>query len=325
VKILVTGGTGFLGSHLGQRLLELGHEPSLMGRDFTRVTGLLENGAKAINVDLRHDANVVGACQDHEVVIHAGALSSPWGRRSDFDAINVGGTVSVLNGCLQPSVRRLIHISSPAVIFDGRDQINAPDNAPYAKKHLSFYSSSKQRAEELVLSKRHLLETIILRPKAIYGPGDRALLPRLIATAKTGRLPRIGDGKNLVDLTHVTDVVEAVVCALECPVKSDFPLYTITGPEHLLLWEVITQLLERLKIFTKFRTLPETVALRLAGVLETIGKISYREPRLTRYTVALLARHQTYDISRARQDLGYSPKVTLAEGLEQTVREFKNL
>jgi 2-alkyl-3-oxoalkanoate reductase len=315
-----------LGSHVASRLLELGHDLSLMGRDFRNVEELLEKGATAIVADLRDEFKVIAACQSHEVVIHAGALSSPWGKLKDFESINIGGTESILKGCQRFQVRRLIHISSPAVIFDGRDQIDAQDTAPYARKHLSYYSVTKQKAEEMVLAKRHDLETIILRPKAIYGPGDRALLPRLVQSAKAGRLPRIGDGKNLVDLTFVSDVVEAIVCALEKPVKSNFPLYTIAGPEHLLLWEVIKQLLERLKISTQLRPMPENVASNIANILETWGRIiTTREPRLTRYTVALLARHQTYDISRAKFDLGYIPKVTIAQGLEQTAQALEEV
>lgn len=216
----------------------------MMGRDFQNVQAVLSSGAKPVNVDLREQDAVIAACKHCDAVIHAGALLSPWGKWQDFEAINIGGTQSILRGCKVHQVSRLIHISSPAVIFDGRDQINAPDTAPYAKRHLSHYSYSKQKAEELVLAQRHKLDSIILRPKAIYGPGDKALLPRLVAIAKSGRLPRIGDGQNKVALTYVSDVVDAVLCALEVPIQNDFPVYTITGPENPVLWEVIQTLLK---------------------------------------------------------------------------------
>ncbi len=319
MTILVTGGTGFLGAHLVKQLLDLGHDIKVMGRNFQNVQALLAHGAERVHTDLRDEKAVIEACKECEVVVHAGALSSPWGKRSDFEAINSGGTQSILKGCLIHKVRRLVHISTPAVIFDGRDQINALDTAPYTQNHLSYYSLTKQKAEEMVLAKCQDLETIILRPKAIYGPGDSALLPRLIAIAKSGSLPRIGDGQNKVALTFVSDVVEAVLCAIEKPVWSDFPIYTITGPENVVLWDVIGQLLESLNIQTKVRPMPEWLALKLANILEAWGQMTNREPRLTRYTVALLARHQTYDISRARRDLGYEPKVTIAEGLKQTL------
>lgn len=291
----------------------------MMGRNFQGVQSLLDQGAQAVKIDLRDEAGVVYACMDCEVVIHAAALSSPWGKPEDFHAINIAGTQTVLNGCKVYGVRRLIHISTPAVIFDGRDQIDAPDTAPYAKRHLSHYSFSKQKAEERVLAETSL-ETIILRPKAIYGPGDKALLPRLLNIAKSGRLPRIGNGQNRVALTYVSDVVAAVVCALHAQIRSDFPVYTITGPENPVLWEVIQTLLDRLHIRTRLRPISEEVALKLANILEAWGYITGREPRLTRYTVALLARHQTYDISRARRDLGYVPKISLDDGLNETIK-----
>jgi 2-alkyl-3-oxoalkanoate reductase len=323
MTILLTGGTGFLGLHLATRLLELGYQVKIMGRDFKNAQSLLSRGAIQVIADLRDEAAVISACQNCEVVIHAGAFSSPWGKLQDFEDINVGGTQAVLRGCKIHHLKRLIHISTPAVIFDGCDQINVPDTAPYASRHLSHYSFTKQKAEALVLSKKAELETIILRPKAIYGPGDTALLPRLIRIAKTGRLPQMGDGKNLVALTYVSDVVDAIVCALEKPIQSDFPVYTITGPENAVLWDVIKQVLEHFNVSINLYQMPEWLALKMANILEAWGVFTGREPPLTRYTVALLARHQTYDISRAINDLGYSPKVPISQGLKATLKSWE--
>ena len=320
MKILVTGGTGFVGSHLTSALLAQGHSVHIMGRDFSSAQNLLQAGAKAIQVDLRSRTEVVQACQGMEVVCHVGAFSAPWGKREDFFGINVAGTHHVIEGCLAHGVRRLVHVSSPAVIFDGNDQILAPDDLPYPGHPTSLYALTKRMAEEAALAVRDRLEVIILRPKAIYGPGDRALLPRLIAAAKARRLPQIGNGQNRVDLTHVADAVQALLLAVERPMpNASFPVYTITGGEHVLLWEAIRTVLRRLDISDRLPTLPLSVALTMAGLMEKLSLLTGREPRLTRYTTLILARTQTYNIERARMDLGYKPRVGLEKGLETLV------
>ena len=184
MNILVTGGTGFLGQHLTKALLDKGHTVHLMGRTFTQVDALVSAGAIPVKVDLRDSEAVVLACQQIDAVYHVGALSAPWGKEADFHAINVGGTQAVLMGCLAHNVKRLIYISSPSVVFDGHDQHNVTENIPYPRKFASVYSLTKKLGEDLVNEASQRVETVIVRPKAIFGPGDQSLLPRLIAAAR---------------------------------------------------------------------------------------------------------------------------------------------
>ena len=321
VRVLVTGATGFLGVHTCRELLSRGHDVRAFGRDFS---GFQVTGIEQICGDLRDAATVFRACSGMDAVVHAGALSSPWGKLEEFMAVNVNGTRNVLEACVQSGVRRLLHISSPAVIFTGRDHVLERDDAPYPQTFSSHYALSKKRAEELVLESKSKLELIVLRPKAIYGPGDRALLPRIVAAARARRLPQIGDGENLVDLTFVDDAVRAITCALECPMPAtSFPVYTITSGEHLNLWAVIRRVLNTLGLHSSLPVMPVGPMLRLAGWLEQVATISGREPRLTRYGVELLARTQTYDISRAKSDLGFEPHTSLEQGFIRTVEALR--
>jgi 2-alkyl-3-oxoalkanoate reductase len=321
VRVLVTGATGFLGVHTCRELLARGYVVRAFGRDFSTFSIM---GAEQFRGDLRDVNSVRSACTNMEAVVHAGALSSPWGKLEDFKAVNLTGTRKVLEACLNSGVRRLVHISSPAVIFTGQDHLLERDDAPYPKSFSSHYALSKKLAEELVLEAQSKLELIVLRPKAIYGPGDRALLPRVIAAARARRLPQIGDGENLVDLTFVDDAVRAIVLSLECPMpETHFPVYTITSGEHLKLWIVIRRLLEALGVPSRLPMMPLGVMLRLAGLLEQIATITGREPRLTRYSVELLARTQTYDISRAKSDLGFMPRTHFDQGLVQTLESLR--
>lgn len=318
MEILVTGGTGFLGRHLARALLTHGHRVRLLGRDFASVRALVSSGAVPITADLRDSAAVVAACAGVEAVCHVGALSAPWGRPDDFFAINIGGTAAVLDGCQRHGVRRLVYVSSPSVVFDGRDQRDLTEAAPYPDRFASVYSLTKKRGEDLVNAAAGSLETAILRPKAIFGPGDRALLPRLIAVARADRLPRIGDGRNLVDLTYVENVADALVLALDAPAAIG-RTYHITNDEHIPLWEAIRGALARLGLPTRLRRIPLSAALAAASLLELRAGMTGNEPLLTRYTVQILARTQTYDITAARRDLGYTPRVSFAEGMERTL------
>ncbi|HEY3229013.1 MAG TPA: NAD-dependent epimerase/dehydratase family protein [Roseiflexaceae bacterium] len=318
MEILITGGTGFLGQHLVRALLRQGHRVRLLSRNVAQVDELIAAGATPVAADLRDRAAVIAACAGVDVVYHVGALSAPWGRRADFFAINVDGTAAVLEGCRSQGVRRLIYVSSPSVVFDGRDHHDLTENAPYPRRFASVYSLTKKLGEDLVNAAEEI-DSVIVRPKAIFGPGDRALLPRLIAAARQGRLPQIGDGRNLVDLTYVDNVAHALVLALDAAAASG-KTYTITNDEHVPLWEVIRSVLRRLGIHADLRPVPLAALLAAASLMECRAALTGKEPLLTRYSAAVLGRTQTYDISAARRDLGYAPRVSVAAGIERTLQ-----
>ena len=161
-----------------------------------------------------------------------------------------------------------------------------------------------------------------LRPKAVFGPGDTSLLPRLLAAARKGRLPQIGDGRNLVDLTYVDNVVHALLLALTAGAAVG-GTYTITNGEHVPLWDLIKTVLQRLGIHANLRRLPYLVVYALAGLMELRATLFGGEPLLTRYTAAILAKTQTYNIEAARRDLGYAPLVSIPEGVERTLAELE--
>ncbi len=226
----------------------------------------------------------------------------------------------MLDGCRKHGVCRLIYVSSPSVVFDGRDQHNAPENVPYPRRFSSVYSLTKKLGEDMVNASG--LETVILRPKAIFGPGDSTLLPRLIEAARQKRLPQIGDGHNLVDLTYVENVVHALLLALDAQAAAG-KTYTITNDEHVSLWEVIREVLRRLDLPANLRRVPLSVALAAASLMEMRAALTGKEPLLTRYSALILARTQTYDIGAAKRDLGYVPQVSVAEGIEHTLESLR--
>jgi 2-alkyl-3-oxoalkanoate reductase len=319
MRLLVTGATGFLGKHLVAALRAEGCQVRGLGRAETACAQLTEMGVEVVRADLRDAAAVAKACKGIEIVQHVGALSAPWGRAADFYAINVQGTANVIAGCWQQRVSRLVFVSSPSVVFDGCDQTNVTEAAPYPAHHLAFYSKSKKLAEDLVnAASREGLATVIVRPKALFGPGDTALLPRVLRLAQSGSLPQIGDGKNVVDLTYVDNVVHALKQAATSP-RAVGKTFHITNGEHVAVWDLIRRVLHYFGLDTRLKRLPYPVAYALAAALELRARCLGGEPRLTRYTAAILGRTQTYDLTNARRDLDYAPLVDVNTGVERTL------
>jgi nucleoside-diphosphate-sugar epimerase len=317
-RVLVTGGTGFLGRHLVRALLHRQFTVRALGRNVDACAALAARGVEVVRADLRDAAAVSAACDGVRAVIHAGALSAPWGAAAAFHAVNVTGTAHVVAGCRRHGVARLVHVSSPSVTFSGRDVIDQTEAAPYPPSYLSHYSHSKMLGEKLVRASG--VPAVIVRPKAMFGPGDTTLLPRLIDAARRGRLPQIGAGTNRVDLTYIDNVVDALVRAVEAPAAVG-RTYVITNGEHVRLWDVVRLVLRRVGLDDRLRRLPYGLVYLLAGVMEAKALLFGGEPPLTRYSVAVLGRTQTYDVSAARRDLGHAPRVSVAEGIERTLAE----
>lgn len=303
-------------------LLARGDRVRLLGRSFAAAGEQIEAGAVPLAVDLRDEVGVRRACAGVEVVYHAGALSAAWGNRTDFFTTNVGGTRAVIAGCREYGARRLIYVSSPSVVFNGKDQHNVSEAVPYPRRFASVYSLTKKLGEELVRQAAGEMETVILRPKAIFGPGDRTLLPQLIAAARQGRLPQIGSGENLVDLTYVENVSHALLLACDAA-NAVGGTYTITNDEHVPLWQVIRHVLKELGLPSRLRHLPLPVVLSAATLMEARAVLTREPPLLTRYSAAILARTQTYDISAAKRDLAYAPLLSVEEGIRRTLRALK--
>jgi nucleoside-diphosphate-sugar epimerase len=324
MNIVVTGVTGFLGAHLATALIGEGHTVVGTGRNRERAVLIEKRGARVLLGDIANGEFVFQAIAGADALIHVAALSAPWGKRKAFFSTNVTGTRNVVDACLHSGVRRLIHVSSPSVAFAGQDVLRQTEDAPYPRKYLSHYSQSKKMGEDIVHESipAGLLATII-RPKAMFGPGDTALLPRLVAAAKASRLVQIGDGSNLVDLTYVANVVQSILLLLKTD-RSIGKTYTVTNDEPVALWPVVRFALRETMGVASLRQVPYRTAFLYAAALEARAAITHREPPLTRYTVAILGRTQTYDISALKKDTGYTPKVSLKEGLAETIAALKS-
>jgi nucleoside-diphosphate-sugar epimerase len=321
---LVTGGTGFLGSHLVTALHARGDDVVAMGRDPARCAALERQGVETIQCDLSDKANVDLGFAGAEVVFHVAALSAPWGTYREFHAANVTATQNVVDAALRNGVRRLVLVSSPSVTLDGADQVETDETKAYPRKFLSAYQLTKKLAEDIANDAGGQIEVVILRPKAIFGPGDRALLPRLVAAARSGHLRQIGDGANLVDVTYVGNVVDALRLAANAP-KAPGHTYIITNGEHIPLWPLLRRVLAAAGCDPHLRSAPWPIAYGVATLMEWKARCTHVEPPLTRYSVTLLGKTQTYSIAAARRDLGYAPLISVDDAIEITLPWLRGL
>jgi len=323
--VLVTGATGFLGKHLVAALLERGTAVRALGRKTDVGLELSRMGADFLPVDLRDGPGMLEACRGINAVVHSGALSSAWGQFKNFYDINVSGTENVIAGCRAHGVSRLIYISSPSVMSKHEPQFGLCEADPLPETFVSMYSETKAMAERRVQAAQSGgLATVVIRPKAIYGPGDQALFPRIVEGLAKGRLPILGDGGTVTNITHVQDVVHAILLALESETAVG-NTYLVTGGEEVNLWEVISLVADRLGYARPSRTIPMSRALKIGAILEGLWRL-FRlrgEPPLTRYKASVLGFSQTYDISAAKRDLGYSPEIRWQEGIDQFLESLR--
>lgn len=192
---------------------------------------------------------------------------------------------------------------------------------------MTHYAATKLQAdEELAAARLAGIETISLRPRAIFGPGDQTVLGRTLRTAMKGPVPLIGEGQSFVDMTYVDNVVDAIELALHAPRTLSGRVFNITNGEPKSTNDILTLLAEKLDLNIRTLPLPFFAAYALAAMTESYYSLfkSKEEPPLTRYAVGLMSRSQTLDISAARNDLKYTPKVPLAEGFEKFGEWWKN-
>ena len=327
MKVLVTGGGGFLGRAVVERLLRRGHQVRSYARG--SYPALAARGVEQVRGDLADPRATAAACAGCRAVVHAAALvpGTP-GTASRFHAVNVAGTEAVIAGCRAHRVERLVFASSPSVVFAGRDLRGVDESIPYPDHYDSPYARTKALAEQAVLAANDgALAAAALRPHLIWGPGDRHLVPALIARARRGRLVRIGRGPFRIDVTYVDSAAEAHALAVERLAPGAPPAgraYFISQGEPVDLWQFVGRLLQLAGAPPVRRRVPRWLALAAAGLAEGAGRLlrPAAAPPLTRFLVREISSSHWFDISAARRDLGYAPPVSIAEGLRRLARSW---
>ncbi|KAE8665294.1 3beta-hydroxysteroid-dehydrogenase/decarboxylase isoform 2 [Hibiscus syriacus] len=351
-RCIVTGGRGFAARHLVEMLIRYGmfsvriaDLPSKIDLESHEENGLLGEALRSgradyVSADLRHKAQVLKALEGVEVVFHMAAPNSSINNFSLHHSVNVLGTKNVIEACIQLKVKRLIYTSSPSVVFDGVHGIfNGNESLPYPANHNDSYSATKAEGESLVMKSNGIdgLLTCCIRPSSIFGPGDRLLVPSLVAAARAGKSKFIiGDGNNVYDFTYVENVAHAHICAErtlasggEVAEKAAGQAYFITNMEPIKFWEFVSRILEGLGYQRPKIKIPAIVIMPIAHLVEwtyrLLGPYGMKVPQLTPSRVRLLSCSRSFDCSKAKDRIGYTPIVSLEDGLQKTIESFSHL
>uniref|UniRef100_A0A0D6R0R5 Reticulon-like protein n=1 Tax=Araucaria cunninghamii TaxID=56994 RepID=A0A0D6R0R5_ARACU len=350
---VVTGGRGFAARHLVKMLIQSGRWTVRIADLATSITldEVEENGtlgdalrsghAVYFSADLRDKSQVIEVCKGASVVFHMAAPDSSINNFNLQYSVTVQGTQNVISACLECKVKKLVYTSSPSVVFDGIHGIyNGDESLPYPDKHNDSYSQTKSEAEALVLrsnGKEGLL-TCAIRPSSIFGPGDKLLVPSVVAAARAGKSKFIiGDGENMYDFTYVENVAHAHMCA-EQALNSNAvdgkdsaagKAFFITNMEPIRFWEFMSLILEGLGYQRPRIHIPVKVVMPIAHMVEwTYRKLApygMPVPQLTPSRIRLLSCSRTFNCSRAQKLLGYAPVVPLEQGIKLTVESYSHL
>jgi nucleoside-diphosphate-sugar epimerase len=329
MKILVTGGGGFLGQALCRGLRARGHEVVSFNRG--RYPALAAIGVQQVQGDLALRDAVIGAALGCDAVFHNAAKAGAWGSyRSYYDA-NVLGTQNVIEACRAHGIGRLVYTSTPSVTHRKTHPVEGgtADTVPYGEHLKAPYAATKLLAEKLVLAANdNELATVALRPRLIWGVGDNQLLPRLVERAQAGRLRFVGDGTNRIDTTYVENAAQAHFDAFEhlapgaaCAGRA----YFISNGEPRTVRDIVNGLLQAAGAPIVRKTIPFGVAYAAGAVCEGLWHALplKGEPPMTRFLAEQLSTTHWYDMAPARRDFGYAPRVSIDDGLARLASAYR--
>ncbi len=323
MTVLVTGASGFIGGHVVDALVRRGVTPRVLARPGEPVDRLVALEVEIVRGDLGDAASLRAAAAGMERVLHCAARTGPWGPADEYRTANVQGLSALLEASLAAGVRRFVHLSSAIVVGTGPGAVD--EDAPY-RPEPNPYSASKIEGERLL--QRAIRErgapVTILRPGLLYGPRDGGSFGRFAELVEGGRMVLLGSGENRIPLVYVEDVAEAVLLASESP-RASGRTYFIVNDEPVTQGGYLREIAAALGVAPSFRRVPYGLAQALAAGAEWAVRASGRAgpPPLTRFGVRLMGGDARVSIRRAREELGFSPRVGLREGVRRGVEWFR--
>jgi nucleoside-diphosphate-sugar epimerase len=314
MRVFVTGGSGFVGGHVIERLAK-DHEVFAMARTGESAEIVRRFGAEPVRAAL-------GAVKKEDVarmdaVVHCAAFAEEWGTRAQFFSANVDGTVQLADVAREAGVKRFVFCSTEATLFDGHDLIDVDETTPYPSRHRYLYSESKAEAEKRVLAAcTSSFATISVRPRLVWGPRDASVLPAIVKMAKAGSFAWIDGGRHLTSSTHVHNAADGLALALERGRPGE--IYFVTDEEKRTMRELLTSLAATQGVdLSKSASVPGWLARPMASLIEGSYRLFgvKRQPPMTAFAVAMMSRSVTIRIDKARNELGYVPRVGWQDGL----------
>lgn len=324
-NIVITGATGFLGGYTVEEFVFAGYNVTALGRNQERGNELEKAGARFIRCDISDTEALLGACKGAYAVVHVGAKSTVWGKWQDFEQTNVIGTKNVAEAAIKCGAEKMVYVSSPSIYSGNSDRFDIKEDEFDKQNNLNFYIRSKIISEQVLSeTSEGKIKYNIIRPRGLVGIGDTSIIPRLIRTNQKIGVPLLNGGKNLVDMTSVENAAYALRLAVEANDESG-SVYNITNGDPRVFKDILEKLFYYLGVTPKYLKLNYNLIYSVAAGLEKwyeLKKEYDSEPALTRYTVCTLGHSQTLDITRAKDILGYKPKVTLDETVKKYAEHY---
>jgi len=317
-SFFVTGGSGFIGGRLLERLRGERHSVRALARSEAAARTVAERGAEPVTGSLEDESAIRTGAEGCEVAFHAAATLGDWGTPEEFERGNVVGTENALRACGDAGVRRFVHVGTEAALMAGQPLVNVDETAPLRPDSPALYSATKARAEQAVLdANRDGFETVVVRPRFVWGRGDTTLLPSIVELVRAGRFAWIGGGRHLTSITHVDNTVEGLMLGALRGHPGE--AYFVTDGDPVVFRDFLTRLLETQGVEAPTRTLPGAVGAAIA----TVGEAAWRhlplpgQPPVTRLAYWVSSQECTIRIDKARGELGYAPVKSLTAGLEE--------
>ena len=317
--VFVTGGSGFIGGRLVERLRADGHEVRALARSDAAAEKVRSRGAEPAAGDLSDTAAMRAGAEGCEWAFHAAAMLGDWGRPEEFEQGNVAGTRNALEACASAGVRRFVHVGTEAALLAGEPLSNVDETAPLRPDSPALYSSTKAKAEQLVLGANRdgSFETVVVRPRFVWGRGDTTLLPTMVEMVRSGRFVWVGGGRHRTSITHVDNTVEGLMLGASRGQPGN--AYFVTDGEPVVFREFVSELLGTQGVEPPTRSVPSW----LAGAVAAGGETTWRalrlggRPPLTRFAYWVTSQECTIRIDKAREQLGYRPVRSREDGLEE--------
>ena len=321
----VTGATGFIGSHLVERLLEEGWEVRALARASSDTSQLEKPGVTLVRGDLTDGPAALAAGLDGAThVFHCAAQVDDWGPRQRMIDVNVGGLGNLLDALTPRDVRRFVFLGS-VVVYGMGDQVDLDESAPFVETG-DNYNHTKIACEHMLwtFARRTGLPAVSLRAPYVYGARDRQFFPRVCATLRDGEWVYLSGGRMPFTLACVQNVVEACMLAATRD-EAVGEVFIITDGESITRREVVEILCDEMGYVRPTKSVPRRVARALCPVFEGMAKLfgAKEPPRINRFRYKFAGARLTFDISRAREVLGYEPKCDMREALRATARWFR--
>lgn len=314
----MTGGSGFIGGRLIERLRERGCGVRALARSDAAAERVRARGAEPVPGELADGESIRAGAAGCDVAFHAAATLGDWGRREDFEAGNVVGTRNALRACERAGVRRFVHVGTEAALMAGQPLVEVDETAPLRPDSPALYSATKARAErEVVEANGEAMATVVVRPRFVWGQGDTTLLPQITAMVRGGRFAWIGGGRHLTAITHVDNCVHGLLLGAERGRPGN--AYFVTDGDPVVFREFIGELLGTQGLEAPERSIPAPAAHALA----VAGEAAWRalplpgRPPLTRFAYWVSSQECTIRIGKAREELGYEPVRAVPDGLAE--------